>query len=25
LCEYYCLGLYKKPNSWRHRIHYLAE
>ena len=25
LCEYYFLGLHKKPNSLRHCVHYLAE
>jgi hypothetical protein len=25
LCEYYGLGLHKRLNSSRHRIHYLAK
>jgi hypothetical protein len=25
LCEYYCLDLYKKLNSSRYHVHYLAE
>jgi len=25
LCEYYCLDLYKRLNSSRYRVHYLAE
>jgi len=25
LCEYYCLDLYKRLNSSRYHVHYLAE
>ena len=25
LCEFYCLGLHKRLNSSRHRVHWLAS